>query len=69
MTKFLTGSTNSNFAPPRCQLHGSEQMTLHFYDRPGSPPGNAWVCRSCVEDRASQQTRWPNAGESGGAEL
>jgi hypothetical protein len=37
---------------PRCPKHG-EWMLLSFYDRPGSPPGNGWVCRSCAKARAA----------------
>ncbi len=37
---------------PRCPTHG-EWMLLSFYDRPGSPPGNGWVCRSCARERAA----------------
>lgn len=37
--------------PPTCPIH-SETMVLSFYDRPGSPPGNGWVCKSCVAVRA-----------------
>jgi hypothetical protein len=38
---------------PHCLWH-SEAMAINFYDRPGSPPGNGWVCRSCMRER---QTR------------
>jgi hypothetical protein len=37
--------------PPTCLKH-SEQMVLGFYERPGGPPGNNWVCRSCAKGRS-----------------
>ncbi len=55
-------SNSINYAPPRCDKH-DEQMILYFYDRPGGPPGNNWYCRSCVEDRESQKTRFPEGAE------
>lgn len=64
MTEFLT----NNVFPPRCEKH-NESMVLYFYERPGSPMGNGWGCQSCAQDRATEQTRWPNAGDPGGAEL
>lgn len=39
------------FAPPRCERH-KEQMVLQFYERPGGPAGNGWVCQSCAQERA-----------------
>jgi len=41
--------------PPFCGQHGDElvQMVLHVYDRPGSPPGNNWVCPRQSEHRAT----------------
>lgn len=39
--------------PPTCSQH-SEQMVLNVYNRPGGPPGNSWVCRSCIAERASR---------------
>ena len=46
----------SNYAPPRCSRH-NEQMIISFYDRPGSPPGNGWVCQSCIKERTAEATR------------
>lgn len=40
-----------NTIPPRCAKHET-LMVLGFYDRPGSPPGNGWVCQQCVEETA-----------------
>lgn len=48
----------TNSAPPICWLH-EEQMILNFYDRPGSPPGNGWICRSCVKNRETQNKQKP----------
>lgn len=36
--------------PPKCPRH-NETMVISFYDRPGSPPGNGWVCKSCINER------------------
>ena len=41
---------NCTSVPPKCVKHG-ETMILSFVDRPNSPPGNAWVCVSCIEER------------------
>lgn len=62
MSKSQRVLTAVNYAPPRCEKH-NEQMVLYFYPRPGSAPGNNWMCQSCVEDRASQQTRFPEGAE------
>src|SRR5580658_5884010 len=35
---------------PWCSEHG-EAMVLGFFDRPGGPPGNGWVCPSCAKGR------------------
>lgn len=40
----------TNAAPPICTKH-HETMVLSFYDRPGSPPGNGYSCRSCTQER------------------
>jgi hypothetical protein len=54
--KALIGSDATNSLPfvpslaSVCPTH-HEQMTIYFYDRPGSSPGNAMVCRSCIADR------------------
>ena len=42
--------------PPRCSKH-NEPMVLNFYDRPGSPPGNNWMCQRCVAERAAEPVR------------
>lgn len=51
---------------PKCEKH-DEEMTLHFYDRPGGPPGNGWVCRSCAFERETgsqiNATRFPEDAE------
>jgi hypothetical protein len=66
-----------NFMPPRCERHG-EQMVLFLTVTPYRPVGygsisdSRWSCRSCTKEQEqlmNQQTRWPNAGEPGGAEL
>lgn len=36
--------------PPRCPTH-DEQMVITFFARPGGPPGNNWMCRSCAKER------------------
>jgi hypothetical protein len=38
----------TNSLPPKCAVHGIP-LVLNFYDRPGSPPGNAWVCTECLK--------------------
>lgn len=40
----------TNAVPPICTKH-HETMVLSFYDRPGSPPGNGYACRSCAKER------------------
>jgi hypothetical protein len=56
---------NVNYAPPRCPRHPEEQMVLHFYSRPGGPPGNGWGCMSCIRDRETPppKTRFPEGSE------
>jgi hypothetical protein len=46
---------------PRCIIH-DEEMILQFYDRPGSPPGNGWVCKSCRDIRAEYPPAMPPSG-------
>ena len=62
----ISPMTGQSSMPPRCEKH-QEQMVLHFYDRPGSPPGNGWDCRSCVEERKTgsqvKATRFPEGAE------
>lgn len=41
-----------NSMPPFCMKH-TKSMVLSFFSRPGSAPGNAWVCQSCTEERES----------------
>lgn len=61
--EFSTYRDLCNFSPPRCEWH-DEQMILHFYDRPGGPPGNGWVCRSCLKEKEHMQiTRFPEGAE------
>ena len=48
-------SSETSSAPPTCHKHG-EQMVLTFFERPGSPPGNNWICRSCATVRAYEQS-------------
>ena len=59
--KIAEGLINA-LVPPRCEKH-NETMVLYFYARPGGVMGNGWVCDSCKEDRASQQTRFPEDAE------
>ena len=62
MNQLVRKSVTTGFAPPNCEKH-DEQMVLYFYERPGSAPGNNWFCRSCREERLSQQTRFPEGAE------
>jgi hypothetical protein len=40
----------TNSIPPICEIH-KETMVLSFYERPGGPPGNSYVCQSCCSQR------------------
>ena len=45
-------------APPYCVEHNC-QMILSVYNRPGSPPGNAWSCPECANERESKPADKP----------
>ena len=47
------GPMGTGFAPPICIQH-LEQMFLNFFVRPSGPPGNNWVCQSCIKERNNQ---------------
>ena len=55
-----------------CAKHGI-QMVISFYDRPGGPPGNNWVCPKCVKERAEREANigafYPNTRFPEGSEL
>ena len=64
-------SRMTNSLPPCCAKHDT-QMVLSFYDRPGGPVGNDWVCLQCQkEERESiergelkyRPTRFPEGAE------
>jgi hypothetical protein len=40
----------TNSIPPICEIH-KETMVLRFYERPGGPPGNGYICQSCCSQR------------------
>ena len=56
--------SETSSAPPTCNKHG-EQMVLTFFERPGSPPGNNWICRSCATVRAYGQSTARVASSAG----
>jgi hypothetical protein len=62
VTQEIRMSLLNSFSPPYCEKH-KESMVLYFYVRPNSAMGNGWSCRSCTEDLASQQTRFPEGAE------
>jgi hypothetical protein len=39
-----------NGDPFVCLIH-NEKKVIYFYDRPGGPPGNGLVCKSCQKER------------------
>ena len=61
-------SSETSSAPPTCNKHG-EQMVLTFFERPGSPPGNNWICRSCATvrayERSTARVASPSASQKG----
>jgi hypothetical protein len=53
--KTLQGGTAPFEIPkPSCLKHSEQKMILNFYDRPGGPPGNGWVCPSCMNERSER---------------
>ena len=42
-----------SYEPPRCPKH-NRRMMLGFYERPGGPQGNGWICPICQVEREKE---------------